>query len=63
MTVIKKLQRIEDVDTDKDLWVFGYGSLMWMQNFNFDDARQATLTGYHRDFCILSIGEHLRTLD
>ncbi|MBX2809828.1 MAG: gamma-glutamylcyclotransferase [Cellvibrionaceae bacterium] len=55
MATIKNLQSIEDIAKDQDLWVFGYGSLMWLQNFNFDETRQATLTGYHRDFCILSV--------
>ena len=37
-----------------DLWVFGYGSLMWQPGFAFDEARWALLRGYHRAFCIFS---------
>lgn len=37
-----------------DLWIFGYGSLMWDPGFPFIDCRQALLRGFHRSFCILS---------
>ncbi|CUW37812.1 putative protein associated with cation transport, ChaC-like [Magnetospirillum sp. XM-1] len=37
-----------------DLWVFAYGSLMWNPDFDHDEARTATLWGYHRAMCILS---------
>jgi cation transport protein ChaC len=37
-----------------DLWVFGYGSLMWRPGFVFRQALPATLDGYHRSFCVLS---------
>jgi len=38
-----------------DLWVFGYGSLMWRPGFAYEDVRPATLTGYRRCFCIFSV--------
>ena len=38
-----------------DLWVFGYGSLMWRPGFAYDDVRPAMLTGYRRCFCIYSV--------
>lgn len=38
-----------------DLWVFGYGSLMWRPGFPFADMQPALLRGYHRDLCIKSI--------
>ena len=38
-----------------DLWVFGYGSLMWRPGFAFEEARPAALTGYRRCFCIYSV--------
>lgn len=38
-----------------DLWVFGYGSLMWRPGFVYEDVRPATLTGYRRCFCIYSV--------
>ncbi|HYD29273.1 MAG TPA: gamma-glutamylcyclotransferase [Azospirillaceae bacterium] len=37
-----------------DLWVFGYGSLMWNPGFAFAERQLALLRGYHRRFCILS---------
>ena len=38
-----------------DLWVFGYGSLMWNPGFPHLDAQPALLRGYHRSFCVRSI--------
>ncbi len=38
-----------------DLWVFGYGSLIWHPGFDFDDRRLAVLSGYRRAFCMTSI--------
>ncbi len=37
-----------------DLWVFGYGSLMWSPRFRHTDKSPAMLHGYHRALCILS---------
>ena len=37
-----------------DLWVFGYGSLMWSPRFPHTDKSPAMLHGYHRALCILS---------
>jgi cation transport protein ChaC len=40
-----------------DVWVFGYGSLMWNPAINVADSRKAHLRGYHRTFCLtLSVG-------
>jgi cation transport protein ChaC len=38
-----------------DLWVFGYGSLMWRPGFEFAEARPALLKGWHRSFCLYSL--------
>ncbi len=38
-----------------NLWVFGYGSLMWRPGFEHIDARPARLRGFHRAFCMSSI--------
>ena len=38
-----------------DLWVFGYGSLIWEPGFAFSERRLATLAGYRRAFCMASI--------
>ena len=41
-------------DLRGDLWVFGYGSLMWRPGFPFVERSHAHLYGYHRSLCILS---------
>ena len=37
-----------------DIWIFGYGSLMWNPGFAHLEAVPALLRGYHRDFCMYS---------
>ena len=37
-----------------DLWVFGYGSLMWRPGFDYVERQLAWLRGYHRALCIYS---------
>jgi len=37
-----------------DLWVFGYGSLMWRPDFLHVEMQEARLFGYHRAPCIFS---------
>ncbi len=36
-------------------WVFGYGSLLWNPGFTPVETVRATLPGYQRSFCMLSI--------
>ena len=38
----------------QDLWVFGYGSLMWRPGIPFVECRDARVRGYHRALCVLS---------
>lgn len=38
-----------------DLWVFGYGSLIWRPGFDFAERRLARLAGWRRGFCMTSI--------
>jgi cation transport protein ChaC len=37
-----------------DLWVFGYGSLIWRPGFAFAEQVPARLIGAHRALCVLS---------
>jgi cation transport protein ChaC len=39
-------------DTTQDLWVFGYGSLIWNPAFDYIEKRPALLQGWHRRFCL-----------
>lgn len=41
-------------DGSDDLWVFGYGSLMWRPGFPFVERRHAHVFGYRRALCVLS---------
>ena len=45
-----------------ELWVFGYGSLMWQPGFAFSERAQAALIGAHRSLCIYSF-HHRGTLE
>ncbi|HSD92652.1 MAG TPA: gamma-glutamylcyclotransferase [Methyloceanibacter sp.] len=45
-----------------ELWVFGYGSLMWRPGFDFIEQAPAALIGAHRSLCIYSF-HHRGTQD
>ena len=42
----------ESVPPGDDVWVFGYGSLMWNPAINVMESRKAHVRGYHRTFCL-----------
>jgi cation transport protein ChaC len=37
---------------DGDVWVFGYGSLVWNPAFEFAEKRRGRIYGFHRAYCI-----------
>jgi len=39
---------------DSDLWVYGYGSLIWNPDFDHAEQRLGTLRGHHRALCLWS---------
>lgn len=43
-----------EASSSEDLWVFGYGSLMWRPDFAFQERVPARLIGAHRALCIYS---------
>ena len=50
MTVAELLERLPR----GDLWVFGYGSLMWSPGFRYREHAPGIVFGYHRSLCIYS---------
>lgn len=42
-------------ESASDLWVFGYGSLLWNPGIAVAETRLASLAGYRRSFCMWSV--------
>jgi glutathione-specific gamma-glutamylcyclotransferase len=42
-------------DGQAPLWVFGYGSLIWRPEFDFETREPARVHGYHRRLCLRSV--------
>src|SRR6266849_3851082 len=49
-----KLEELSAHLPQGDLWVFGYGSLMWSPCFSYKRKAPGRAHGYHRALCILS---------
>ncbi|MHA1597995.1 MAG: gamma-glutamylcyclotransferase [Alphaproteobacteria bacterium] len=45
---------MNDTQPTDEIWVFGYGSLMWRPDFPYLEAAPALLDGYHRSLCVYS---------
>lgn len=43
---------LSDHDPAEDLWLFGYGSLIWNPAFHYIDRTAATICGWHRRYCL-----------
>ncbi len=49
---ISKQQTLSLLPSGEDVWLFGYGSLMWNPTIHYVERCAAKLYGYHRQFCL-----------
>jgi len=45
---------LDQHETGSDVWVFGYGSLVWNPLVHHQERRVARMHGFHRSFCLWS---------
>jgi glutathione-specific gamma-glutamylcyclotransferase len=43
---------LADHPPDEDVWLFGYGSLMWNPAMHFSEMRGGRALGWHRKYCL-----------
>jgi len=43
---------LQQRDSDSDIWLFAYGSLIWNPIIHFVDRQVGTVYGWHRQFCM-----------
>lgn len=46
-----KRAMLDQIAPGDDLWLFGYGSLLWNPAFRFAERRRGRIYGFHRRFC------------
>jgi len=51
---ISMLQTLSELEEQKNIWIFGYGSLVWRPEFTYEESRHAILEGYSRSLCLWS---------
>ena len=49
---ISKKKTLAQIPDGSDIWLFGYGSLMWNPTIEYDKRVPARVYGYHRQFCL-----------
>jgi glutathione-specific gamma-glutamylcyclotransferase len=54
MEIAQFLEGLPPHAAPRDLWIFGYGSLMWSPGFRHAEKQTGLVRGYHRALCILS---------
>ena len=47
-----RARMLAGMGADEDVWIFGYGSLMWNPAFHFAERRPGMIRGWHRSFCL-----------
>lgn len=47
-------EALAQLDELKDIWVFGYASLIWRPEFDYVENRRCEIQGYHRSLCLWS---------